>query len=89
MAYANSEYDAQMNSQAEVDQYQELMNAASVSVTIQKYNADVIKPKINETVIVFGGCAYWDGKNWRTRMDADNGIIQWKVKYWCNLPEEM
>jgi hypothetical protein len=56
-------------------------------ITGLKYDADIIKPEIHKTVIVHGGCAFWDGVNWRTRMDADNGIIAWKVKYWCDIPD--
>jgi hypothetical protein len=56
-------------------------------ITILKNDASVIKPPINKTVIVHGGCAYWDGVNWRTSMDADNGIIMWRVEYWCDIPD--
>lgn len=55
-------------------------------LVIRRYNAELEKPEKFKTVIVSGGCAYWDGKNWHTRMDNDNGIIQWTVKYWCEMP---
>jgi hypothetical protein len=52
-----------------------------------KNDADIIKPELNKTVFIHGGCAFWDGVNWRTRMEADNGIIMWRVKYWCDIPD--
>ena len=64
----------------------ELPELKANQIVIQRHNAELEKPEKFKTVIVSGGCAYWDGENWHTRMDSDNVIIQWTVKYWCEMP---
>jgi len=52
---------------------------------IQRHDAHKEKPPKFETVLVSGGCAYWDGHFWHTRMDSDNGVITWDVTWWADL----
>lgn len=39
------------------------------------------------SVLVAGGIAYWDGRDWRTMMgDAAQRVIEWRVTHWMPLP---
>lgn len=37
-------------------------------------------------VLIRGGCAFWDGSDWRTYMELDCPVIQWSVTHWAVLP---
>ncbi len=39
------------------------------------------------SVLVPGGCAYWDGTYWYTYMERNHPKIQWTVKHWAPMPE--
>lgn len=62
-----------------------------LEIILKVYNADEIKPTTGRMVLVEGGCAYWDGENWRTLMGQDAlskfPIITWPVKWWADLPK--
>ena len=62
-----------------------------VEVKTKIYNAKFKKPDTSRAVLVNGGCAYWDGINWRTLMDVPNyntfPVISWPVTWWADLPK--
>lgn len=61
-----------------------------LEITLKVYNADEIKPATGRMVLIEGGCAYWDGENWRTLMElgarSKFPIIRWHVMWWADLP---
>lgn len=44
-------------------------------------------PQTHVPVLVAGGIAYWDGENWRTRMELGHPIITWPVEHWTEIPK--
>lgn len=50
-------------------------------------STDVGYPIPFKEVLVAGGCAYWDGKDWYTCMENNRPKIVWTVKYWATLPK--
>ena len=61
-----------------------------IEIPLRVYNANLKKPQTSKTILVDGGCAYWDGENWRTLMDSSTftkfPIICWPVTWWAYLP---
>lgn len=44
-------------------------------------------PPPDVMVIVEGGVARWNGKDWISNMYCSGGrVIQWEVKWWAHLP---
>lgn len=44
-------------------------------------------PRPNVLVLVEGGAAHWNGKDWVSEMHSGGGrVIQWEVKWWADLP---
>ncbi len=47
-------------------------------------------PEPFEIVIVAGGCGYYDGRDWRTKLErtefGTDRKIQWHVTHWMPLP---
>ncbi len=44
-------------------------------------------PPTGWSVLVAGGCAYFNGIEWRTLMGASHRVIEWAVTHWMPLPE--
>lgn len=42
-------------------------------------------PPPNILVVVEGGVARWNGKDWLSAIDEER-VIQWKVKWWAYFP---
>ena len=50
-------------------------------------STDDSMPVPYKSVLVAGGCAYWDGTCWYTYMERNHPKIQWAVKHWSPMPE--
>ncbi len=45
-------------------------------------------PELFVPVLVLGGCAVWDGREWFTCMEGTRRLlIEWEVDYWSALPK--
>ena len=54
--------------------------------TIQIWETKSLMPHLNITVLVEGGIASWDGKDWITQKGDDAGRkIVWPVRWWACL----
>lgn len=61
-----------------------------MQIVLEIHDATKEKPPTSKQVLVEGGCAYWDGENWRTLMESVNytnfPVISWEVKWWADMP---
>jgi len=66
----------------------ELVDKIEKELTSSWISVEERLPEIGKTVLIAGGCGYWDGKAWHTRMDGPtNPVIMWEVTRWQPLPE--
>ena len=55
---------------------------------IERHLSTDVLPAPRWPVLISGGVGFYDGKVWRTIMEPGDPIIQWKVKWWGELPYE-